>query len=120
MNPAFLQAVFGSDTPPAGVTVSAPEPRVGLVGRAVRAVARVIAPEKVQRFIDAVTGPACSEEEYDSRLAICRANTCGQLRARENRLYCGACGCPNWHLAELHVKLRFADLECPLGLWGAG
>ncbi|HNO80556.1 MAG TPA: hypothetical protein PKN33_21115 [Phycisphaerae bacterium] len=26
-----------------------------------------------------------------------------------------ACGCPNWHLAELSVKLWFAELECPEG-----
>jgi hypothetical protein len=39
------------------------------------------------------------------------------LKVEGERLYCGACGCGNWRLAELHTKLRFHNLECPKGWW---
>jgi hypothetical protein len=69
--------------------------------------------EKVQSFLAAVTGPKVSDAVFAERLAICRSNQCGYLRTDGEHLYCGACGCPKWRLAELHTKLRFANLECP-------
>ena len=72
--------------------------------------------EKMLTFLRAVTGPAASDETYQNRLATCTG--CEHLktvvRGDEQRLFCGACGCGKWRLAELHTKLKFADLECPL------
>jgi hypothetical protein len=75
---------------------------------------------RVRSFLAAVTGPKVSEEVFRQRLIICASNACGHLRKQDDRLYCGACGCGQWRLAELHTKLWFANLECPLekSLWG--
>lgn len=68
---------------------------------------------KAIAFISAITGPDVSDAVYEQRLDICRENTCGHLQQDKDKLYCGACGCPRWRLAELHTKLRHANLECP-------
>ena len=68
--------------------------------------------QKVKSLISAVTGPRATEETYQKRLAICEA--CPKLKRKNDKLFCGACGCGKWKLAELHTKLKFADLECPL------
>jgi len=68
---------------------------------------------RVREFLGAVTGAHVPDDILALRLGLCESNACGHLRVRGGKLYCGACGCPKWHLAELHVKLRFANLECP-------
>jgi len=68
-------------------------------------------------FITAVTGPRVDETTYQRRLAICR--TCPHLREEAGHEYCGACGCPQWKLARLSVKLWLAELACPVGGWAA-
>lgn len=76
---------------------------------------------KIASFAAAVTGPSASDAESARRLAICESNVCGHLVTRRGELYCGACGCPKWKLAELKTKTRFANLECPCDppLWAA-
>ena len=70
--------------------------------------------EKVKAFMRAIAGPKVSREVFERRLAICASGECGFLKRKGEKLYCGACGCPSWSLAELHKKLWFAELECPL------
>lgn len=72
---------------------------------------------KVSSLMRAVSGPRASEDVYQARLALCRA--CEYLKADGSKEYCGACGCGKWKLAQLSVKLKFAQLECPAGKWGA-
>jgi hypothetical protein len=76
--------------------------------------------QRARAFIAAVAGPPASDEQYHVRMTTCQSNTCGHLKPDAGKLYCGACGCPHWKLAELTVKLRFADLECPCEppFWG--
>jgi hypothetical protein len=76
---------------------------------------------KVTAFMAAVTGPKTDDETYEKRLAICSSNECGHLKTKGEKLFCGACGCPKWTLAELTTKLRFSQLECPCEppLWTA-
>lgn len=68
--------------------------------------------QRVGAFIAAVTGPKVDDAAFERRLAICKA--CPKLKTKGDKLFCGACGCAKWRLAELHTKLKFADLECPL------
>jgi len=67
---------------------------------------------RVREFASVVTGPKVDETVFEKRLAIC--STCPALVQANDKEYCGACSCPNWNLSELHVKLWFAKLECPL------
>lgn len=66
---------------------------------------------------DALTGGRCPPEVTEARLAICRV--CEKLKTDDNKMYCGACGCPKWKLSELSTKLTFARLNCPLRKWSA-
>ena len=68
---------------------------------------------RVRNFLSAVTGPRVSADVFQRRLRACTSNACGHLRTHEDKVYCGACGCPRWKLAELHTKLWFGQLECP-------
>lgn len=71
-------------------------------------------------FIAAVSGPRVGREAFERRLRMCESNECGHLRYSARREYCGGCGCPRWHMAELHAKLWFARLTCPCEppVWG--
>jgi hypothetical protein len=80
-----------------------------------RAKVRHGAISKVKSFVKAVTGPKASEEVFAARMSICRE--CEHLKTANEKLYCGACGCGRWRIAELSKKLRFANLECPKGKW---
>jgi len=57
------------------------------------------------------------DDTYQQRLAICQG--CEHLQRDGDKLYCGACGCPQWSMSELPRKLRFAGLRCPKGKFGA-
>jgi hypothetical protein len=74
--------------------------------------------EKAGKFFKALTGGKTTEEEFKQRHATCLRNRCGFLKQEGDKVYCGACGCPKWKLAELSTKLWFKELECPVGLWG--
>jgi ribosomal protein L37E len=78
---------------------------------------RVAFMHKLKSFVSAVTGPKASDATFEQRVAECRR--CEHKRDRGEKEYCGACGCPAWKLAELSTKLRFANLECPLGKWSS-
>lgn len=55
--------------------------------------------------------PKASNEEAARRLAICRANTCGQYLPGDR---CAKCGC------RMEIKAAWAEQRCPLDppLWG--
>jgi hypothetical protein len=72
---------------------------------------------KAKKMLSIVTGPKVDQATFDARSAKC--DQCRFLKRRKTKRYCGACGCPNWHLAELSVKLWFAELECPEGRFGS-
>lgn len=72
---------------------------------------------KVKTFLEAVTGPARDDAEYERVRAICLTGKCGKLKTEGDKHYCGACGCGKWKLAELDTKLRFAAVTCPLELF---
>jgi hypothetical protein len=49
-----------------------------------------------------------------------RALECFFCEARiekKRRMYCGACGCPQWWLSDLRKKWRMLELKCPLDKW---
>ena len=72
---------------------------------------------KARKMLSIVTGPKVDQATFDARSAAC--DQCRFLKLRKAKRYCGACGCPNWHLAELSVKRWFAELECPEGKFAA-
>jgi hypothetical protein len=73
--------------------------------------------EKAVNFAGAVAThvaagmPAASEELKASRLAICRANTCGFYGEGDICRH-ASCGC------SLDRKAAWAEQSCPIGLWG--
>jgi hypothetical protein len=73
--------------------------------------------KRAMSFVRAVTGSKTTEAVFAERMRIC--SQCPHLRQSDGKLYCGACGCGQWRLAELSKKLRFANLECPKGKWSA-
>lgn len=52
---------------------------------------------------------------YRERVIECFS--CPALVEKKRRLYCGACGCPEWWLSDLRKKWRMLELRCPLGKW---
>lgn len=59
------------------------------------------------------------------RLAICKA--CPRVKQRDrvgsdggltSFLYCDECKCGSHHIAELHTKLGFNNIQCPMGKFG--
>lgn len=74
---------------------------------------------KVRQFVQCVSGPKVDDATYRYRLAICRSNDCGKTLLKGKYEYCGACGCPKWRMARLKIKLRFAQLACPMGMFNA-
>jgi hypothetical protein len=76
--------------------------------------------EKAMAFVEAIISPWVSQEQHDMRVTVCAGNDCGHLRREQEKIYCGACGCGKWRLAELRTKCWFAALECPCDppLWG--
>ena len=42
---------------------------------------------------------------------------CPALVEKQYRLYCGACGCPEWWLSDLRKKWRMLELKCPQDKW---
>jgi hypothetical protein len=73
----------------------------------------IVTPGKVVSFARAVTSGRCDDATYHRRLAVCAS--CEHAKHEGEKLYCRACGCPEWSLAELHTKLRFARVVCPRG-----
>jgi len=71
---------------------------------------------KAREFLKVVSGPKVEDEVFAARMATC--SECPAVKRVDERLYCGACGCTNWRLAELTRKLRYARLKCPLGRFG--
>jgi len=71
--------------------------------------------EKAVSFVKAVTSGTVNDDVFNARLAACES--CKHLRRDGEKLYCGGCGCGRWKLSELHTKLRFANLKCPLKIW---
>jgi len=72
---------------------------------------------KAVEFTSTVTSGRVPREVYEARLAAC--GSCEHVHRDGDRLYCRACGCPEWSLAELHKKLWFARLRCPKGKFAA-
>ena len=69
-------------------------------------------------FLLTVTGGRCTADIYNKRKRICKSNKCGFLKKNKGNIFCGACGCPQWSMAELNNKLWFAKLRCPAGFFG--
>jgi hypothetical protein len=42
---------------------------------------------------------------------------CDERVEKKKRLYCAACGCPEWWLSDLRRKWRMRELKCPLDKW---
>lgn len=73
--------------------------------------------DKAKSFASAITGGRCSDADFTERLTgWCR--TCDLRIVEDDKEYCGGCGCPNWRMSELSTKLRFAEIECPIGKFG--
>lgn len=80
---------------------------------------------RIWSFLRALTGGR-DRRLIAKRLKIC--DSCKFLRALpvfspdtlqySKKKYCTHCGCGTWALSELHHKLGWKRLSCPLGLWG--
>lgn len=79
---------------------------------------------KAYTFVRAVTS-GWNKDNIASRLAICKV--CPRVKRREHvhpdghsdqYLYCDECKCGSHHLAELHVKMGFNNISCPIGKFG--
>ena len=70
--------------------------------------------KKVLQFLIAFLGEGVSLDESRKRLNVCMG--CEHLK-KENGLYCGACGCPQWRYSELTRKTRMLEATCPVGKW---
>lgn len=75
-------------------------------------------------FLRAVTS-GWNKENVKDRLAICKE--CPRVKAKDyvdpdgaltTFLYCDECKCGSHHIAELHTKLGFYDIRCPMGKFG--
>lgn len=79
--------------------------------------------EKAASWIKAETSlimrGALSDEDYESRIAVCKS--CDQLEAMPDPSvgFCKACGCGKNPRAELTVKGRMPAATCPKGKWPA-
>ena len=56
-------------------------------------------------------------EAHNYRQRALECFGCEARIERGRRMYCGACGCPQWRLSDLRVKWRMRELKCPLGKW---
>jgi hypothetical protein len=52
---------------------------------------------------------------YQRRRDICRE--CPDVQTTATGIFCGACDCPQWPVADLRTKWRMRDLRCPLHKW---
>jgi len=66
-------------------------------------------------FASAVTSPEVDAETATVRLSICES--CEHYKRDGDGVYCGACICPHWRLAELRRKVRFVRAKCPHKKW---
>lgn len=64
-------------------------------------------------YVKSITSGQASEETIRQRAASCYAPCSELLRTRKGD-FCRACGCGMRPEAELHNKLKYAYLECPL------
>jgi|LauGreDrversion4_2_1035121.scaffolds.fasta_scaffold44459_1 hypothetical protein len=66
-----------------------------------------------------LTSGPLTDEQYEARIAVCRA--CEHLNAKPAPLvgHCKVCGCNNNARAELTVKGRMPAATCPKGKWPA-
>ncbi len=67
--------------------------------------------QKIRQFFRVTWGKLVVEDVFRERMVVCEK--CPAVRRENERLYCGACGCWQWRLAELTRKLWYAKLPCP-------
>jgi len=116
MNRADFDRIHGARTKIWDFALAHPE-SVIRAGRTMKLAAPARKPfwRRVLDFVKAVTGPRVRHAEYLRRIAVC--STCPKLVTKGRKRYCGACGCPKWLPAELRIKARLANADCPLGKW---
>jgi hypothetical protein len=68
--------------------------------------------------------PKATNKQVEERFNICKSNMCGQfIKKTEEEGTCGhvTCGCQLQRVGSESVlkpnKLRWADQQCPIGLW---
>lgn len=77
---------------------------------------------KVKSFFRAVFGGRLEPHHpvIARRLAVCK--TCERSATKaDGSIHCTECKCPStklWPVAELHYKVGYARVRCPLGKWG--
>lgn len=63
--------------------------------------------------------PSCTQEQIDTRLAICKECPLFQIASNNPDVgSCNACGCNINKENKFLNKLAWADQECPKGKWG--
>ena len=62
--------------------------------------------------------PKCTDEEVEERYKICESNQCGLFNEEKKVCMHKKCGCFIRQNGKYLDKLRWADSECPVGLWG--
>lgn len=66
-----------------------------------------------------VTQGKLPDEQYEARIAACRACEHLDVRTEPQVGFCKACGCGTGSRAELTVKGRMPAAKCPKGKWPA-
>jgi hypothetical protein len=72
---------------------------------------------KVRMFLGAIVGPRVSPEEYRQRINACvRCPDIIVIHKRYgDKMYCGACNCWRWWLAQISRKCRYKLHMCLRG-----
>jgi hypothetical protein len=91
---------------------------------------RIPTRRKVSNFLSAAAGhimegcPAVTDKQVEERFEVCKSNICGQfIKKSEDEGTCGhtTCGCNMQRVGSESIlkpnKLRWADQQCPIGLW---
>ena len=74
---------------------------------------------RVMRLWTALTGGFVAQGEYGERQTVCDPCPDRVILLRlfkdsmREKSYCGACNCPKWWLARLHIKNRLRGWHCP-------
>ena len=61
--------------------------------------------------------PVCSDEEVEARFKTCSTNECRLFNTQYGVCMHQNCGCNIRNNGKYLDKLRWADSECPIGLW---
>lgn len=70
---------------------------------------------KALSLVNALTSGGVDDATFEKRKGTCLG--CPALKSMDDRIYCGACGCPQNSISELNYKLKLRRSVCPMKKW---